>query len=369
MAPKTITVIGSLNTDLVSVTARVPSGGETLTGTSFHTGPGGKGANQAVAAARLSRANPHSASALKSKRESDKGEDVDIVVKMVGAVGNDEFGPKIIEGMKEDGIDVTGIQVVEDQPTGVAVIIVESTTGENRILLNPGANSTLQPQSFLPPSPSSPSPFNPPPHLLILQLEIPLPTILQIITTASSPTPSSPKPIPILLNPAPAIPLPESIYPSLTHLILNESEAALLTNRPVSFVEDPSFEWSVVTQEFISKGVKNVVVTLGSKGAFWASSTSPPPSSSTDTASTSGDKTGIKSGFVPAEKVPMVVDTTAAGDTFVGAYAVAVVRAGAGGEGGGELDLEKVVRWACKASARTVQKEGAQGSIPWADEV
>ena len=120
MSPKTITVIGSLNTDLVSVTARVPSGGETLTGTSFHTGPGGKGANQAVAAARLSRANPH-----KAKGQGENVPEADVVVKMVGAVGNDEFGPKIIAGMKEDGIDVTGIQIVRDQPTGVAVIIVE----------------------------------------------------------------------------------------------------------------------------------------------------------------------------------------------------------------------------------------------------
>lgn len=158
------------------------------------------------------------------------------------------------------------------------------------------------------------------------------------------------------------MPLPDSIYPSITHLILNESEAALLTGREVEEVEAKEFDWSVVTGEFISKGVKNVVVTLGSKGAFWASS-------SLSSSSSSGQN--IKQGFVPAEKVAKVVDTTAAGDTFVGAYAVAVVRAEGGGKGGdkAELDLEKVVKWACKASARTVQKEGAQGSIPWADEV
>ncbi|KAH9214729.1 Ribokinase-like protein [Leptodontidium sp. 2 PMI_412] len=346
MSPKIITVIGSLNTDLVSVTARVPSGGETLTGTSFHTGAGGKGANQAVAAARLSRANPHKSPTATSKGQDGENVDVDIVVKMVGAVGNDEFGPKLIAGMKEDGIDVSGIEVVKDQPTGVAVIIVESTTGENRILLNPGANSTLHLTSFLPSSP----PFTPPPSLLILQLEIPLPTILQTITTASSTTP----PTPILLNPAPAIPLPEEIYPSITHLILNESEAALLTGRSVSSVEEKGFNWEIVTEEFIGKGVSNVVVTLGSKGAFWASASAIPQSKT-------------KTGFVPAEKVEKVVDTTAAGDTFVGAYAVAVVRGGSRGDG--ELDLESVVRWACKASARTVQKEGAQVSIPWADEV
>ncbi|KAL2059878.1 hypothetical protein VTL71DRAFT_10033 [Oculimacula yallundae] len=347
MTPKVITVIGSLNTDLVSVTARVPSGGETLTGTSFHTGPGGKGANQAVAAARLSRANPHSSEATTSTTRtipdasSHSAANVDIVVKMVGAVGDDEFGPKIIEGMKHDGIDVEGIEVVKGQPTGVAVIIVESTTGENRILLNPGANSTLSPQSFT--NPTSLSNAN----LLILQLEIPLPTILQILTTASTTSP----PTPILLNPAPAVPLPDSIYPSLTHLILNESEAALLTGRSVESVEHSDFDWSIVTSEFIAKGVQNVVVTLGGKGAFWASSAS--------------GKTSAKSGFVPAVKVAKVVDTTAAGDTFVGAYAVAVVRAG-DGEG---LDLGDVVQRACKASARTVQKEGAQISIPWADEV
>ncbi|KAH7310284.1 ribokinase-like protein [Rhexocercosporidium sp. MPI-PUGE-AT-0058] len=366
MSPKSITVIGSLNTDLVSVTARVPSGGETLTGTSFHTGAGGKGANQAVAAARMSRANPHKSSATTSERPDGENTDVDIVVKMVGAVGNDEFGPKLIAGMKEDGIDVSGIEVVEEQPTGVAVIIVESTTGENRILLNPGANSTLLPTSFLPlpsPSPNSHSHFNPPPSLLILQLEIPLPTLLQIITTASLTQP----PTPILLNPAPAVPLPESIYPSITHLILNESEAALLTNRTVEEVEEQDFQWANVAGEFIGRGVRNVVITLGSKGAFWASS-------STGTGFSTANTPIWKSGFVPALKVDKVVDTTAAGDTFVGAYAVAVVRAGTstgtggGGEGEG-LDLESVVRWACKASARTVQKEGAQSSIPWADEV
>ncbi|CZS99540.1 hypothetical protein WAI453_002473 [Rhynchosporium graminicola] len=337
MSSKVITVIGSLNTDLVSVTARVPSGGETLTGTSFHTGPGGKGANQAVAAARLCRANPKVSSGLASKSQ-----DENIVVKMVGAVGDDEFGPKIIEGMREDGIDVDGIEVVKNQPTGVAVIIVESTTGENRILLNPGANSTLAPQSFTNLTSLSQA------GLLILQLEIPIPTILQIITTASQTTP----PTPILLNPAPAVPLPDSIYPSITHLILNESEAALFTGRPAESVEAEGFDWSVVTAEFIAKGVNNIVVTLGAKGAFWASLGS-------------GNRS-TKSGSVPAVKVEKVVDTTAAGDTFVGAYAVAVVRARDRGEG---VDLEEVVKWACRASARTVQKEGAQASIPWADEV
>ncbi|KAG4439707.1 hypothetical protein IFR05_004785 [Cadophora sp. M221] len=136
MSPKTITVIGSLNTDLVSVTARVPSGGETLTGTSFHTGAGGKGANQAVAAARLSRSNPHNSSASAPKGQDGENSDVGIIVKMVGAVGNDEFGPKLIAGMKEDGIDVSGIEIVKDQPTGVAVIIVEAGPGTSGLSIH-----------------------------------------------------------------------------------------------------------------------------------------------------------------------------------------------------------------------------------------
>src|SRR5271156_5494793 len=121
MASKTITIIGSLNTDLVTVTPRVPSGGETLTASSFSTGSGGKGANQAVACARLSRPKPKTTSQLSTS---------DITVKMVGAVGSDEFGPALISGLKADRIDSSGVKVVDGQTTGVAVILVESS-GEN----------------------------------------------------------------------------------------------------------------------------------------------------------------------------------------------------------------------------------------------
>ena len=166
---KTITIIGSLNTDLVTVTPRVPSGGETLTATSFSTGPGGKGANQAVACCRLSRPSPGRPFPFP-----------DVFVRMVGAVGADEFGPRLISGMKADGIDVSGIREVEGETTGVAVIIVEEASGENRILLNPGANHTLHPSNFTSPSSLGISL----PHLIILQLEIPLETVLQILKTA-----------------------------------------------------------------------------------------------------------------------------------------------------------------------------------------
>ncbi|KAF7940666.1 uncharacterized protein EAE97_006852 [Botrytis byssoidea] len=333
MSPKIITVIGSLNTDLVTLTPRVPTGGETLTATSFSTGPGGKGANQAVACARLSRPNPASAPSHTS----------DVLVKMIGAVGDDEFGPSLISSLKDSLIDTTSIQTIPSQSTGVAVILVESDSGENRILLSPGANHSLLPPTFSAPASLS----TPLPTLLVLQLEIPLETVLQILTLASSLS------IPVLLNPAPAVLLPDTAYPSITHLILNESEAAILTSRPVSAVEDPSFDWRVVTDEFLSRGVKTVIVTLGSKGAILAT-----PKTYT---------------HIPAESNIKVVDTTAAGDTFVGAYAVDLVHHTSSATQSTDQDQDQVlisaVKKACKAAARTVEKEGAQSAIPWADEI
>jgi ribokinase len=318
---KTITIIGSLNTDLVTVTPRVPSGGETLTATSFSTGPGGKGANQAVACCRLSRPSPGRPFPYP-----------DVVVRMIGAVGADEFGPRLISGMKADGIDVSGIREVEGETTGVAVIIVEEASGENRILLNPGANHTLHASDFTTPSSLGISP----PHLIILQLEIPLETVLQILKTAKEAR------VPVLLNPAPAVSLPDEVLNGLDHLIVNESEAAILTGRSVEEVEVENFPWDTITAEFLAKGVKNVVITLGAKGAFYASSKG-------------------KSGVVPAEKVKKVVDTTAAGDTFVGAYAVHVAR--------GKMEMDEVVKLSCRAAGRTVERRGAQSAIPWEDEV
>lgn len=172
----------------------------------------------------------------------------------------------------------------------------------------------------------------------MLQLEIPLETVLQILMTARAAG------VDVLLNPAPAVRLPEEVYNAVTHLIVNESEAAILTGRKVEEVEAEEYEWGTVADEFLKKGVRNVIITLGSKGAYFESS----------------DKRGL----VPAAKVEKVVDTTAAGDTFVGAYAVAMVR-----KGGAGLVTEEDVKAACKASAVTVQKQGAQDSIPWADEI
>jgi ribokinase len=131
----TITVLGSLNVDMVTITPRVPEGGETLQAKSFETGWGGKGANQAVAAARTSR---QATSPLESSTK----------VRMFGAVGDDVFGPQMIKSMARDGIDMSGVQTLAGEKTGVAVILVEES-GENRILFTAGANFALRPQTEL----------------------------------------------------------------------------------------------------------------------------------------------------------------------------------------------------------------------------
>ena len=305
-----ITVIGSLNKDLITRISRVPEAGETLTANSFSTGSGGKGANQAVACARLSK---HNAKAT-----------ADVRVRMIGCVGFDSFGQELIEGLKDDGIDTSGVEYLDGVMTGVSAIVVEEDTGENRIMFSPGANYELTPERFV----DLPAPL---PDLIVLQMEIPLETILQVLEISRKHA------VDVLLNPAPALELPDAAYNAITHLVLNETEAALLSQ-----ISDS--DWEKVAQKFLSLGVKNVVITLGSEGAFFA--------------------TGEGSGQVSGDSVK-AVDTTGAGDTFVGAYAVSVVKATKTGQ---NPDISEAVRRANKAAALTVQKPGAQSAIPFMGE-
>ena len=311
MASALITVIGSLNKDLITRTSRVPAAGETLTANSFSTGSGGKGANQAVACARLSRHDPRS-----------RG---DVHVRMIGCVGSDSFGQELIEGLNSDGIDTTGVEVLVGKITGVSVIVVEEDTGENRIMFSPGANYSLTPERFI----NLPLPV---PDLIVLQMETPLETILQVLEIARKHA------VDVLLNPAPALDLPEAAYQAITHLVLNESEAALLSQTSGS-------DWESIARIFRDLGVSNVIITLGAEGAFFA--------------------TGEQFGRVPADKVK-VVDTTGAGDTFVGAYAVSVAKASKTGQ---HPNIAEAVRRATKAAALAVQKPGAQGAIPFMGEI
>ncbi len=295
-----ILVIGSLNMDLVVQTARLPQSGETLAGSEFHMIPGGKGANQAVAASR-SGANTH----------------------MIGCVGDDTFGEIMLELLRNANVDVKGVSILNGISTGTATIIVEEG-GENRIIIVPGANGRVtydlveQKWDLISRS-----------DLVILQHEIPLSTIHRSIKNCQQ------KDIPVLLNPAPMYPIPMDILTSLDTLVVNESEAAALTGNSIDGLDTAK----EAARDIYQSGVKTVIITLGQNGAILLEG----------------------KGFIyhPGFKVS-TVDTTAAGDTFVGGYAASITE--------GKSTTE-ALEYACAASAISVTRLGAQTSIPTKDEV
>jgi ribokinase len=242
----------------------------------------------------------------------------------------------LIQGLKDDGLDVEDVKVIDGKNTGVAVIIVEESIGENRILFNPGANYSLRPEDFK----TAESLGTPKPEAVILQLEIPLDTVLAIIELCKA------EGISVLFNPAPAVPLPDAVFRGLDHLIVNETEAAILSGRTEDEVNAEGFDFGVVADEFLGKGVSNVVITLGGKGSY------------------SSSQVG-QGQLIPANKVK-VVDTTCAGDTFVGRYGVEWVRSRKSKQ---EWDITKAVKLSAKASEVVVGRHGAQVAIPWGDEL
>ncbi|KAL2888426.1 putative ribokinase [Ceratocystis lukuohia] len=316
-SPPVIAVIGSLNADLVMYTPYIPKAGETMTAHTFHTGLGGKGANQAVACAKLSRTSgsPSPSSKLASA-----------VVRMIGAVGNDTNGRNMLEGLAGYGVDASDVTVVEGVSTGVAIILVEDN-GENRILLSAGANHTVTPDAFEKGFPG------PKPDMIIMQLEIPMETVLKCLIMARREN------IPVILNPAPAQAIPAEHLKGLEHIIVNETEAMIMTGCDESLLKTAK-GLEAATKILKDAGVQNVVITLGGQGVFYSAA----------------DGTNE---LVPAEKV-QVVDTTAAGDTFVAVYALEIAKGST---------LGQAVLLANKAASKTVQKKGAQESIPWLDEL
>ncbi|MFQ5858990.1 MAG: ribokinase [Anaerolineae bacterium] len=287
-----ITVVGSLNIDLVVRAPRFPGPGETIAGHDFHTIPGGKGANQAVAAAR-------------------QGADVS----MVGRVGDDAFGQRLRETLRQDGVDTRHVTADPQAPTGVAVIAVDEA-GENRIILAAGANGRVSPADV-----NAATSAIAQADVLVLQLEVPLPAVMRAIEVARE------NRVAVILNPAPAQPLPTELLASIDYLIPNESEAALLADSDASRPEQAA-------QALRSAGVRSVIVTLGEQGALLVDST----------------RNRSVSGFAVS-----VVDTTAAGDAFVGAFAVALA------EGQSAM---AAVRWANAAGALATTVLGAQPSLP-----
>lgn len=304
MTTPSILVIGSLNADLISTTSRLPAAGETLHARSFHTAPGGKGANQALACARLSRAPSHN-------------------VRMLGAVGTDSFGPMLTSTLAASGVDVSGVATVAGA-TGTAVIIVDESSGENRILIHAGANGTVGAPTQLGDAAA-----------VVLQLEIPVATVLAVLQRARAAG------VATVFNPAPAVALPESVWPDVDWLVVNETEAAILTGVDVSALDEKDGV-ERAAKAFLERGVGAVVVTLGGRGCYWAT------------------KVGEHGWEAVSVRKEDVVDTTGAGDTFVGGLTVAVVE--------GRSAAESVL-FASKASASAVQKSGAMAGVPWRREI
>lgn len=321
-----ITVIGSLNYDLVTFTNVVPEGGETIQANSFENHLGGKGLNEALASARL---------LPKSKRSS---------VRMIGNVGNDSFGKELRSSLIDVGVNVEYVKVIEGKSSGVAVILVEEDSGENRILITPGANGELKPtveeyETYFPLESTSSSDK----HFVVLQNEFPNP--IETINWIKTNRPL----INIAYNPSPYKHelVSESVFSQIDLLILNEGEARdAAETLNVDFNKDEKdFEAVALKLHGLinQDNVSTVVITLGSKGCLFVSG-----------------KDAKECIFVPSVKVDKVVDTTGAGDTFFGGI-VLQLSLGA--------NTQEAIEFATIASSITIRSKGAAESIPTLEDV
>lgn len=290
-----ITVVGSVNMDLVFRTPRMPVLGETIAGREFREIPGGKGANQAVAAARQGGA-----------------------VFFVACVGDDGFAKRSLASLQQDGIDTSAIREVANCSTGVAGIFVEDA-GDNSIVLAAGANAHLSVADI--DAATSKIAAN---KLMVCQLETPMPVVRHAMSVAVA------HQVPVVLNPAPAQALDDALLAQVSYLIVNETESAQLSGLAVTDLASAE----LAAKNLLQRGVGAVLLTMGEHGVLVA------------------DKDGCRN--FAGLKVN-VVDTTAAGDTFVGALAVGIANG---------LSLDDAAMNAQYAAALTVTQLGAQSSIP-----
>lgn len=299
MEPK-ILVIGSSNTDMVIKADRLPAPGETVLGGHFFMNAGGKGANQAVAAARL-------------------GGNVVFICK----TGNDIFGRQSIQLFSEEGIDTSYILTDANYPSGVAMIAVDKSA-ENCIVVASGANAKLMPADL-----QRAETLIGQSVLVLMQLEIPIATVGYAAAAASA------KGVKVILNPAPACELPDELLKNITIITPNKTEAEMLTGIKVTDIETAK----QAARKLQQKGIKTVIITLGSNGAVVLHE-------------------NIYT-HIPAPAVE-AVDTTAAGDVFNGALAVALSQG---------KSVPEAAEFACYAAAISVTRLGAQSSAPYKNEI
>ena len=295
-----ITVLGSTNTDMVISGDHIPVPGETVSGGTFLMNPGGKGANQAVAVARLSK---------------QKGN-----CRFIAKVGDDVFGRQTAENMKKDKVDAKLI-VDKKNASGTALTLVDKK-GQNVISVALGANGTLSPKDLAPFKKDIASS-----DALLMQLETPVETVIAAAKIASAAG------VPVILNPAPARKLPAELFKLLDWVTPNETEAEILTGVKVT---DPKSAQKAV-DALLKKGVKHALITMGSKGVYC----------------------GNCRKLYPTKKVK-AVDCVAAGDTFNGAFVVALT------EG---KSCKDAIAFAQQAAAISVTRPGAQASVPFRREV
>lgn len=289
-----ITVVGSLNMDLVVTTPKVPVIGETILGSGFMTAPGGKGANQAVAAAKL-------------------GGDVS----MIGCVGSDIFGKDLLTNLSDNNVNTDNVQVKDSTSTGIAVIIIKD--GNNSIIVDPGANSLLTPEIV-----DRSEEIIKNSNIMVAQLEIPLDTVERAIAIAKRHN------VKVMLNPAPARKLSDELLSKVDIFTPNETECEIITGISISNIDDAKRAVAFLNK----KGIVQVIITLGGKGVVYNSAE------------------GILHKTVPNVKV---VDTTAAGDSFSGAVALALSKG---------KTIDEAVDFGNIVGTLTVTKKGAQTSLP-----
>lgn len=305
-----IFVVGSFVMDVIATTERIPPSGQTVYGKEFHMAPGGKGANQALQCARL-------------------GADVT----MMGCVGDDLFGEMLLETPRAAGVDISRVVVHKGVTSGVGHVTLEVTehTAQNRIVVIPGANRTLTVDEVAWVKDEI-STYD----MVLLQLEVPLEVNLAVARWAKEAG------VPVMLNPAPATELDDELLSLVTYLTPNEQEASMETHLPLGTDEQglKKDDLQKIAAALWSKGVENVIITLGGSGSAVVGADS------------------IR--YIPCVRMPHVADPTAAGDSFVGALSVGL---SAG------LTQEQALAFASHTAAITVSRMGAMPSLPTLDEV